>query len=295
MDFRGSIHLPPNNKSIEGKGMHSSSLREMTVFHDDYRKYLLDLFNERKVRNARYSLRAFARDIGMSSSRLSEILRGKVGLSAQRAQQIGEKMGLGTEALDHFVSLVELEHARSDLEKKAAGEKVAKRLNGMEELKEDEFSLISDWYYFPILEYLKLPKVNLEVTHLAKTFGLSSEVMQDAIDRLIRLGYLIRTDNDGFESRSGKRTTSDIPSQAIRNAQSQVLDKAKEALYRRSIEERELSYVVFRYRKADIATIKERIRKFRRDLMVEFERADGLDAVGCLSSQFFQMDGEEKT
>lgn len=292
MELRGPVPLSSNNISIEGNGKHRSSLHEMTQFHDDYRKYLMGLFNERKDRNPRYSLRAFARDIGVASSRLSEILRGKVGLSAQRALQIGERIGLANEELEHFISLVELEHARSDVEKKVASAKVAKRLDRLEELKEDEFNLIADWYHFPMLEYFKLPNAKADIEHVAATFGLTAQVAQEALERLIRLGYLGRSENGEILSQMNKRTTSDISSQAIRIAQTQVLEKAKEALHRRPVEERELSYMIFKYRKSDVPEIKERIRKFRRELMNEFERADEVDAVGCLGSQFFQLDGE---
>ena len=49
----------------------------------DYRDILSDQFNVRRKVNARYSLRAFARDMSISPSRLSEVISGKGDLSRE--------------------------------------------------------------------------------------------------------------------------------------------------------------------------------------------------------------------
>ena len=51
-------------------------------------------FSKRKLRNETYSLRAFARDLGVSASRLSEILSGKLGISEKTAETIASKLRL---------------------------------------------------------------------------------------------------------------------------------------------------------------------------------------------------------
>ena len=47
----------------------------------------------RQARNARYSLRAFARDCGLAACHLSEILRGREGLSRPKAQAVATSLG----------------------------------------------------------------------------------------------------------------------------------------------------------------------------------------------------------
>jgi len=59
--------------------------------------YLISIFNERKDKNPRYSLRAFARSLGVSSGQLSEILSGKRPLSHKLARRISIALAL-TEA-----------------------------------------------------------------------------------------------------------------------------------------------------------------------------------------------------
>lgn len=54
----------------------------------NYRFFLKRELNARKARNAAYSLRSFARDLEMPSSKLSEVLNSKCGLSQKSAEKL---------------------------------------------------------------------------------------------------------------------------------------------------------------------------------------------------------------
>lgn len=64
-----------------------------------------DQFHIRALKNPSYSLRAFARDIGLSSGGLSDILTKKSGLSESKAQIIAEKLFTNTEERSFFCKL----------------------------------------------------------------------------------------------------------------------------------------------------------------------------------------------
>ena len=51
-------------------------------------------FSARRQRNARYSLRAFARFLGVDHATLSQILRGRRSLSPRMATRLGRRLGL---------------------------------------------------------------------------------------------------------------------------------------------------------------------------------------------------------
>jgi hypothetical protein len=64
-----------------------------------YRDLLKRELESRCGRNPRYSLRAFAKDLGLSAPRLSHVLNGRFGLSRAAAEAIADKLGLvGVEA-----------------------------------------------------------------------------------------------------------------------------------------------------------------------------------------------------
>ena len=76
-----------------------------------YRSILKDELLRRIRQNPRYSLRAFARDLRLSPSRLSEVLSGKQGLSRQAAKAITERLGWRGSEAERFIDLVESQHA----------------------------------------------------------------------------------------------------------------------------------------------------------------------------------------
>ena len=69
-------------------------------------EFLMTTFNERKDKNPRYSLRAFARSLGVSSGQLSEILSGKRPLSHKLARRIAIALALTEEESQKLVFLV---------------------------------------------------------------------------------------------------------------------------------------------------------------------------------------------
>jgi cyanate lyase len=64
---------------------------------------LKNIFQERINKNPKYSLRAFARDIGLSPSLLSMVMSGQRQLTAKQAAKISLKLKLS----DELVSLTQ--------------------------------------------------------------------------------------------------------------------------------------------------------------------------------------------
>lgn len=69
-------------------------------------EFLICTFNDRKDKNPRYSLRAFARSLGVSSGQLSEILSGKRPLSHKLARRIAIALALTEEESQKLIFLV---------------------------------------------------------------------------------------------------------------------------------------------------------------------------------------------
>lgn len=80
---------------------------------EDYKDILRSYWTNIHSRNHRYSLRSFARLIGISSGRLSEVLSGKQGLSARSAEQIAQRLKMAPDVQKRFVCLVVASCARS--------------------------------------------------------------------------------------------------------------------------------------------------------------------------------------
>ena len=89
------------------------------------------LFSKQQ-KNRRYSLRAFARDLKISPSFLSEVLNGKYGISKQLAGQIADRLGFNNEEIQHFCSLADLEVTDSRSKRRSDTKDSSRRLQEME-------------------------------------------------------------------------------------------------------------------------------------------------------------------
>ncbi len=96
------------------------------------------LFSKQQ-KNKRYSLRAFARDLKISPSFLSEVLNGKYGISKQLAGQIADRLGFNSEEMQHFCSLADLEITDSRSRKRGEMKSsTSRRLQEMEISAQDD-------------------------------------------------------------------------------------------------------------------------------------------------------------
>jgi uncharacterized protein (TIGR02147 family) len=256
----------------------------------NYRDILKDELERRCQHNPRYSLRAFARDLDLSPARVSEILQSKTGLSKERAIEVAKKLGFSASETEYFADLVESEHARSQVKKNLAKIRLNKHENKTHQLVQlDTFKLISDWYHFAILELLTLKCAQHKVSWISESLQISEYEAQSAIERLIRLGFLIVKKGKWLPADENSVTTAEISSDAIRRFHAQILTKAIQALNLQPIEERDFTTLTLAFSRGQMQDAKDELKKLRRDFVKKFGSSEQSDSVYCLAFQFFQL------
>lgn len=262
-----------------------------------YVHFLLSEFESRKTRNNSYSLRAFARDIGVKAPKLSEILRGKCGLSEKSAQMIADNLKLSAKEKELFINLVNVRHARSQLVKNAAKEKLNQNnlYSSFSELSLESFKIISDWYHFAILELTEVSDFNSEVTWVAKRLDISTEMTENAIERLIDFGLLERN-SDGLlvQTHKSLSTPSGVPSSEIKKHHRQILAKAEDSLIQDPIATRDFSAITFAIPESAFEEIQNEIKIFRRRISDKYLNHNNKERVYSLAIQLFPLDKKKE-
>lgn len=259
----------------------------------DYRDILKEYLLIRKESNPRYSLRAFAKDLGIPVSNLSNILSGKLGLSKNKAESITEKLNISGLEKNRFIDLVLASDARSKKEKILAQGRLHKyESDDKKELKDDYFKLISEWYYYTILELLTLEGFKSSHRWIAAKLDIAIDEVDEAMSRLVRLG-LVKKEGRYYISTGAQLDTSfDIPSLFIKKHNTQILSKASQAILDQDIERRELSTLTIALNAEDIGFVKKEIRIFRNHIDQELmnrSRKKGANRVYSLAIQFFDL------
>lgn len=262
----------------------------------DYQDLLLSAFTIRRDRNPSYSLRAFSRDLGISASRISEILNRKRGLSVTNASQIADRLGMHRQEKEIFILLVESQHARSASLKQRAQKKI-ESLEAQKEvfvLQADLFSLVSEWYHNAILELLEVEGAKHSSDWIAGKLGITVVQTENALDRLERVGLVEKKNGKYIPVHQFSSSYSNLPSKAFRIYHEQILEKAKQAIWSQETSERVLLSTTAAIDSRDLKAVEKRLRKFSRTLTAGLKRKPKKDKVYCLSIQFFGLDQKEK-
>lgn len=273
-------------------------MSELTKKNVTYRTYLSREFESRKRRNSQYSLRAFARDLNMQPSKLSEILNSRCGLSTEAALDIAKKIRLTELETEYFINLVEAEHSRSEFRKAQAQERLKsfQAVHGYSELDLERFMIISDWQHFAILELTDLHEFQSNAKWIAKRLDISEQVAQESIQRLLDFGLLKTLENGTLQqTHEHLATPSGIPSREIREHHAQILQKANESIDKFGVTERDLSSMMMGIAEDQLEEAKQELKEFRRAFAKKYQAKKPKDRVYCLSMQLFPLDQKEET
>ena len=262
-----------------------------------YQHFLLSEFESRKSRNAGYSLRAFARDLDVAAPKLSEILRGKCGLSEASALRISGKIGLSLTETQLFVDLVNAKHSRSKVLKQKAQEKLksSTAYASYSELSLDTFKIISDWSHFAILELTEVENFKSNHKWIAKKLDLPLAHVESAVERLLDFGLLENVAGKWVQTQKSLSTPSGVPSSEIKKYHRQILSKAEKSLTEDEISTRDFSAMTMAIPEDAFAEIQNEIKMFRRMISNKYLKKDKKTRVYSLAIQLFPLDkkGEE--
>ncbi|WP_374080290.1 TIGR02147 family protein [Bdellovibrio bacteriovorus] len=254
-----------------------------------YRDYILKELERRQRKNPSYSLRAYARDLEVPCSRLSEILNGKVGLSESRAMNLAVKLNLAPSEKDFFVDLALSEHARSAVLRDMALKRVQAREEAFEKFGEEQFAVISDWYHSAIAELLNLNDFEGTLENIANRLGLSADTTEKALERLEAL-QIINKANGKWVSNNNKYSSSfGGSSEGARNFFMQMQQKANEAMEPGNKKRWDMGCTLVPTNIQKAKEISKKIREFRLEVMQELQSVETKDSLFALSTSFFEL------
>ncbi len=255
-----------------------------------YRDILFQHFEKKKIRNSRYSLRAFARDLEVPVSRLSDVFTGKKSPSLPMATHLALKMGLGTLQKDLFITSIQLEkekiQARKSLVEKRL-ELIQKKVQSQWTL--EHFELVSKWLDHAICVAISLDKPPKTPEQLAQMFGVDVAEVNASLEKLLAQNDIVETADGWMATEATSTTPDDKPSLAIRQFHSEILTKAKASLANDPMEVRDFTSIIFSVNTQELPILKKRIAEMRDQLMMEFGSTKDCDAVYDLSLVLFPI------
>jgi uncharacterized protein (TIGR02147 family) len=207
-----------------------------------YRDLLKGLLAERIRQNPRYSLRGFARHLGVQPSLLSEVMGGRRRLTAETAAKIADRLEFEDDEREYFELLVQLDRAKTVELREATLKRIAKirpDASQVHDLGVDLFRTIADWYHLPLLRLLTIKSFDWTNRAAAKALGIPEVEVDAALRRMERL-ELLRILPSGKPERLSPDilVESKVPNDSLKKYNLQMLEKAAQAVTRFSPRER---------------------------------------------------------
>lgn len=238
--------------------------------------------SSRKAKNPRYSIRAFAQQLGIESSSLSKFLSGQRNLTFRAASDLLDALDVPIEKKNALLLWFD---DPANFHKPAERERRT--------LTPDELKVILEWQHYAILSALKIQTLRTEA-HISHFLGLDHNLVAESTERLCALQLIERSPTGELHLTGHALTTSRSPldlSQRLRANISYIeraIAAAEAAESAKSGEHIDFSGMTVASSPALIAEAARRIREFRRAL-AEFLESGEKTTVLRMNIQLFDL------
>jgi uncharacterized protein (TIGR02147 family) len=261
----------------------------------DYRAFLRDHFDASKLLNKNYSFRYFARRAGTSSSNfLKLVMQGKRNLGPESVERYAKALKLDSREAGFFADLVALGQAETLAERNRAFERVAanRRFRSARRLDGPLFSYLTSWFYPAVRELAGRADFREDPKWIASQIlpKITTEQARAAVATLEQLGLLVRDQGRLVRGEPSLTTGHEVRSPVvIRAYHRQMVERAGAAIDSVPPEERDVSALTVCVRAASLSDLKERIHRFREEMMDRCDSEVGGERVYQLCIQLFPL------
>lgn len=239
----------------------------------DYRAFLRDYYAAKKAASRGFSYRAFSKRAGVTSPNyLKLVIEGKRSLSPKMAERFAHACGLDADASRYFAHLVGFNQAKTSSERAQYYDKLAgfQSYRQAHKLEIAHAAYYSDWYMPAIRELAASRLFREDPEWIADQLVPKITPLQArrALEVLCDLKLLIRDD-------SGRLTQADALLSTGPETRGLHIGAFHRAMMQRAIEsidlvpaaERDISSLTLCLGRGGLKTLKERLQRFRRELL----------------------------
>lgn len=254
-------------------------------------KLLLRKLGEFQSKNPSYSIRAFARRLGVHPSAINEILKGQRFISKKMAERLADRLLLDpserAELLSQFPE--KMKRLKRAVDNQTALAQMAEARSSVLRLTADQFTLISDWVHFAILSLIRLPKVDPTAAKMAQRLGVPEKRVKAALDLLVRMQLIERLENGGWKRLYAKiNTPDDVLNISIQKSHLADMELARESLLRDPVDRRDFTSMTMPVDLTLMPQVKQILRQAQDQIAALMEGRETTE-VYRLSSYFFPL------
>lgn len=246
-----------------------------------------DLSKKQKS-NPQYSLRAYARHLGLHSATLSMVLKGQRSLPAKNITQVAQKLALTPKDQTlFFESFYKIKSRLDDI-------KIDFESDDRFFLDESHYKVIAEWEHYAVLSFFDLtdfsPSPNEVISEISERLNISITRAEVVLNNLVS-SALVKTNAQGklMATHEQVRTTTDIQSNALKQSHLENLELAKQKLEEIEVALRDFSSTTVAIDLEKLPEAKTIIREFRQKMTALLRDSENKSEVYQLAIQFYPL------
>ena len=261
----------------------------------DYRAFLRDYYAAKKARGRGFSFRSFSKKAALGSPNyLKLVMDGDRSLTAEMAERFAAACELTGEAASYFCDLVAFNQAKTAAARSERYERLStfRRYRAAHKLELAQAAYHSTWYLPAIRELAARADFSEDPAWIASTLvpPISPAEASAAVARLLELRLLVRGE-DGKVKQGDALVTTGAESQAVhlRNYHRTMIARGAEAIDLVAQAERDVSSLTLCLGKDGLRRFKERLQRFRRELLELSALESAPEQVVQINFQLFPL------
>jgi len=261
----------------------------------DYRAFLREHFAASKKLKPQYSYRFLARRAGFSSSNfLKLVMDGARNLGPTAREQVARALKLDPREALFFSDLVALNQSQTVAERNRAFERVAanRRFRAARRLDGPLFEYLTHWYYPAIRELAARGDFQEDPKWIASQVQppITSRQARAALKVLARLGLLLPDEKGRLVRGDPSWTTGhEVRSVVVPAYHTQMIERAAKSVDAVPPDQRDISALTVCIREDSLADLKDRIHRFREEMLERCDSEKDPQRVYQLCIQLFPL------
>lgn len=227
----------------------------------------------------KFSMRSFAKKLGVSQTELSEVVNGKRKPSSRLV-------------INYFklFSKNQAEYLGQIFSLERSGLKLKKKDKHLHKLEEQQFKLMADWQHFAILSLFETYDFDSDVAWIAKRISATKAKTEEYLTTLKYLRLIKTTENGTLALvNEGIKTSDEITSHAIREAHLKDLELVKNIIHSPlDLKMRDITSCTYAVNIKNIAKFKTLVRNFQ-DKVADLLEDDKAEEVYRMSVYFYPL------
>jgi hypothetical protein, TIGR02147 len=262
------------------------------IEYSDFRKYMRDFYEERKLRHV-FSWREFSKAAGFtSSSYMKVVCDGKSNLSRIGIERTGQAMGLVGFEMDYFRAMVNFGQETDETKKKAAYEEMLSiaKIHKVRVIEGELFKFYETWKN-PVLRELAPLMPGATPGEIAKKcyMDISANDVKETLDFLTKAGFIKKTGENTFvQTETSIKGSPEATKLAIRDMHREMAKIAASSLDLAKTE-RNFSGVTMGISKDSYEQIVKELDECRRKIISIAAGDKNIDQVYRLNLQLFPL------